>query len=86
MKSALTNLKLNSGKTIMMVDGRFNNLNVYFKSPTGKPLRKETWRGDGWDILSEIAAQNGMTVRQIVHDYSPAIFAEKVKFDFHLAH
>ena len=84
MKSAIKNLKLNSDKTVLMFDSRFNNLNVYFRSGSNKPIRRETWRGDGWTILNMIAKQNHTTVNALVDEYSPSVFAEKVTFSWHV--
>lgn len=82
---AIKHLKLNSDKTIPMFNRAANEINVYFKSATGKPIRHETKKhGDGWDILHAILKQNNMSMDQI-DEFSPSIYANRVSFEWHHA-
>lgn len=79
MRNPMKELKLNGGKVVLRITN-YRTLNVYFKSGTGNPIRRETWRGDGWDILAEIARMSHMTVSYICDNFGPSVFAEKVSF------
>lgn len=82
---ATKHLKLNSDQTISKLDKVANEINVYFKSASGKPIRCETMKhGDGWDILHAIMKQNNMTMQQI-DAFNPSIYANKVSFKWHVA-
>lgn len=80
MNSAIKNLKLNSDITIAMFDRVNRLINVYFKNASGKPVRTETKRGDGWTILFQIAKQSNTTTDDLINNYSSKIYAEKVTF------
>jgi len=76
-------MKLNSDDTITMFvtnrpDG-FKRINVYFKH-NGKPVRTETWRGDGWDILNLLCKQSHMDLKWAIEEYKPQVFATHVTF------
>lgn len=79
----IQHMKLNSDQTIPMFqtnrpDG-FKRINVYFKH-NGKPVRRETWRGDGWDILNLLCRQSHMDLKYVVEAFKPQVFATHVTF------
>lgn len=49
---------------------------IYFKSPAGNPVRTETRRGDGWDILRKMDAANSKEFSRL---HNPSIYAYYIR-------
>lgn len=79
----ITKLALNRKPLVLTIENTAprRTLNVYWRSPSGKPVRRETEKyGDGWDILAKLAEQNGTTVRDICEAYDLRVYGNRVSF------
>lgn len=78
MKILLWDAGFETEKTAASFDRSSLSVKVYFKDGKGRPVYRETFRGDGWSIAAHLK-KNGLLAAEILNEGHYSVYATHVQ-------